>query len=108
MPKFTKGLKNISIFIVKLSKSKDLVNNTSYNSIFVIVKRLTKYSKFILINEFYSVKDLKNTVIRKIINNYKLLNKFVTNIGITFVLRFFIAFTVKLKINNKLSIAFYP
>ncbi len=38
-------------FIVKLSKSKDSVNNISYNNIFVIVERFIKYNKFILVND---------------------------------------------------------
>ncbi len=73
-------------FIIKLSKSKDPVNNTSYNSILVIMEYLIKYSKFILINESHLIEDLANIIIREIINNYKLLNEFITNKGITFVL----------------------
>ncbi len=73
-------------FIVKLSKFKDPVNNINYNSIFVIVKHLIKYNKFIPINEFYSIKDLADIVIWKIISNHGLPDEFVTNKGITFVL----------------------
>ncbi len=78
-----------------------------YNNIFIIVKRFIKYNKFILVNEFHLIKDLIDTIIRKIINNYRLLNKFVTNKSITFALRFFIAFIIRFGINNKLSITFY-
>ncbi len=34
-------------FIIKLFKFKDLVNNINYNNIFVIIKHLSKYNKFI-------------------------------------------------------------
>ncbi len=35
-------------FIIKLFKSKDSINNTNYNNIFVIVERFIKYNKFII------------------------------------------------------------
>ncbi len=95
-------------FIVKLPKSKDPVNNTSYNSILIIVKRFTKYSKLIPINEFYSIEDLTDTVIREVINNYGLPDEFIIDRSTTFASRFFIIFIIKLGINNKLFTAFYP
>ena len=73
-------------FIVKLFKSKDFVNNISYNNIFVIIEYLIKYNKFIPINEFHLIKDLADIIVRKIINNYKLLNEFIINKNIIFVL----------------------
>ena len=94
-------------FIVKLSKSKDFVSNINYNSILVIIECFIKYSKFIFINESHSTKDFTDIVIQKVISNYRLLNKFITDKNTTFVLHFFIIFIVKLKINNKLSIVFY-
>ncbi len=50
-------------FIVKLSKSKDPINNTSYNNIFIIIKRFIKYNKFIFINKSYSIEDFINIII---------------------------------------------
>ncbi len=94
-------------FIVKLSKSKDLVNNINYNSILVIIKRFIKYNKFIPTNESYSTKDLTDIIIRKVINNYRLLNEFIINKSIIFVFRFFITFITRFGMNNKVSIAFY-
>ncbi len=72
-------------FIVKLFKSKDPINNISYDNILVIIDRFIKYSKFISVNEFYLVEDLIDIVVREIINNYRLLNEFVINKGTTFV-----------------------
>ncbi len=94
-------------FIVKLSKSKNPINNINYNNILVIIKRFTKYNKFILINEFHLIKDLANIVVRKIINNYRLSNKFVTDKSTIFISRFFTILIIKFGVNNKLSIAFY-
>src|SRR6266566_4230775 len=95
-------------FIVKLSKFKDLVNNINYNNIFIIIKRFIKYNKFIFTNESHSTEDLTNTIIRKIINNHRLLDEFIIDKNTTFALQFFTIFIIKLKMNNKFSITFYP
>ena len=94
-------------FIIKLFKSKDFVNNISYNSIFVIMERFIKYSKFIFINESHLIKDFVNIVVREVINNYRLLDEFIIDKSITFALQFFIIFIVKLGVNSKLSIVFH-
>ncbi len=107
MPVFERTWSSVIIdFIVKLFKSKDSINNISYNNIFIIIKRLIKYGKFILINESHSVKDLADIVIREVINNYRLLDEFIIDRNITFALRFFIVFTTKLKVNSKLFTIF--
>ncbi len=79
-------------FIVKLSKSKDFISNTSYNSILVIIERLIKYSKFILINESYLTKDFIDIIVQEVVNNYRLPNEFIINKSTTFTLQFFIIF----------------
>ncbi len=73
-------------FIVKLFKFKDFINNTSYNNILVIIKHYIKYSKFIPINESYSVEDFADIIIQKVINNYRLLDEFIIDRDIIFVL----------------------
>ncbi len=50
-------------FIVKLPKFKDLISNTSYNSIFIIIDRFIKYNKFISVNESHSTKDFADIVV---------------------------------------------
>jgi len=50
------------------------------------MERLIKYSKFILINESHSTKDLVDIIIWKIINNYGLLDEFIIDRSITFAL----------------------
>ncbi len=94
-------------FIVKLLKSKDIVNNTNYNNIFIIIDRFIKYNKFTPINESHSTEDLADIVVQKIIGNHRLSNEFVIDRGTTFASRFFIAFIIKLGVNNKLFITFY-
>ncbi len=86
---------------------KDLINNINYNNVLVIIKRLIKYSKFIPAHESHSIEDLIDIIIRKVINNYKLVDKFVTDKDTIFALQFFITFIVKFEVNNKLSITFH-
>ena len=94
-------------FIVKLPKSKDFINNTNYNSILVTIDHFIKYSKFTPANESHSIEDFADIVVREIISNYKLLDEFITDRDIIFTFRFFITFTAKFKMNNKLSTTFY-
>ena len=64
LPIFKRAWSSVTInFIVKLFKSKDSINNTSYNNILIIVKRFIKYNKFILINESHSTEDFADIVI---------------------------------------------
>ncbi len=78
------------------------------STLVIIIEHFIKYGKFIPTNKSHSVKDLTDIVIQKVINNHRLLNEFITNKDTTFVSHFFITFIIKLRINNKLSIAFYP
>ena len=43
-------------FITKLSKSKDPLTNLSYDGIFVMVDRLTKYAYFVPFNKTFNAK----------------------------------------------------
>ncbi len=45
-------------FIIKLSLSKNLIINISYNSILIITNRLTKYAYFINYLEIFNIEDL--------------------------------------------------
>ncbi len=69
--------------------------------------RFTKYSKFIFANESHSTKDLTDIVVRKVINNHRLLNEFVTDKSTIFVSRFFITLIAKFGVNSKLFTIFY-
>src|SRR6266566_5584601 len=94
-------------FIIKLSKSKDPINNINYNNIFIIIDRFIKYNKFTPVNKSHLIEDLIDIVVQKVISNYKLLDKFITDKNTTFAFRFFTILIIKLGVNNKLSIAFY-
>ena len=62
-------------FIVKLPKSRDLIIGVEFDSILVIIKRLIRYSIFILYKEASIAKDLAYAINKTIIANYSLLEE---------------------------------
>ena len=54
-------------FIIKLLKSKKLIEEIIYNSIFIMVNQLTKYTHIILFKETYSSEQLKYVILNKLI-----------------------------------------
>ena len=57
-------------FIVNLPKLKDLAIRNTFNSILIIINRLTKYFYIIPFKEMYIVKQLKYIVLNKLIKYY--------------------------------------
>ena len=57
-------------FIVKLPLSKDTITDIKYNSILVVVDRLTKYAHFIPWKEKRNAEDLAKMILKKIIANH--------------------------------------
>ena len=59
-------------WITKLLISKDLLTNVKYDSIMVIVDRLTKYAKFILYLEKSSTEALAYSFLKTVIADYRM------------------------------------
>ena len=57
-------------FIIKLLPSKDTVTGVLYNSILIVVDRLTKYARFIPWREKESADKLAKTILKEIVSNY--------------------------------------
>jgi len=57
-------------FIVKLPSSSDQITEEVYDSILVIVDRLTKYTHFIPYKETYTAEQLARIVIDRLIRYY--------------------------------------
>ena len=74
--------------VVKLPLSQERVTKVLYDSILVIVDRLTKYAYFLPYYELYTIEDLTYTFLRNIVNNYRLLDDIVNNKGTTFTSKF--------------------
>ena len=58
-------------FITKLSKSKDSVIRIQYNSIWVVIDRLTKWAHMILFKETFNVEQLTHLYLDRIIRYHR-------------------------------------
>ena len=75
-------------FIVKLSLSKNIIINVKYNSILIVVNKLTKYTNFIPGREKKNAKDLAKVMLNKIIFNLRIPQSIISNIDILFIFKF--------------------
>ena len=66
-------------FIVKLLPSKELLTGVIYNSILVIVDRLTKFVYFVLYLEASTAEQLVDTILRIVVVQYGMLEEFLTD-----------------------------
>jgi hypothetical protein len=66
-------------FIVKLPPSKEALIGVTYNSVLVVINRLTKYAHFIPYKEGLTVEGLVYTFNRNIIANYGILEEIISN-----------------------------
>ena len=57
-------------FIIKLPPSKDTITGVIYNSILVVVDRLTKYARFIPWREKESADKLAKTMLKEIVSKH--------------------------------------
>ena len=93
--------------IVKLPKSKDTAIGVIYDSILVVVDRLTKYAYYILYYEIYSLPELVQLFIDCIIRHYRFPKVTIIDRGRVFTLVYWDTFLGELGIKGKKSIAFY-
>jgi hypothetical protein len=95
-------------FITKLPESKEPISNAQYDSILIIINRLTKYGYFLPYRESNIIKELAYTFLRRIVANHRLLRKIILDRNKLFILKFWQALTAKIGIKIKLSTVFYP
>jgi hypothetical protein len=67
------------VFITKLPKSKEPMTNAEYDSILVLVEKLTKYASFIPYKESSTAEELVYTIIRHITRKHGMPEEFITN-----------------------------
>jgi hypothetical protein len=75
-------------FIIKLPPSIELITGVVFDSILVIIDRLTKYGYFILYKESLLAEKLVYIFNKYIIGNYKILKKIISDRDKLFTLRF--------------------
>ena len=95
-------------FIVKLLKLEELIIKVIYNSILVIVDRLIKFAYFVPYQEKLIVEDLTYIVKKILLGNYQMPREFILDYNKLFILKFQKTLTIKLGINYKLLISYYP
>ena len=95
-------------FITKLPKSKDPSTEIVYDSILVMVNKLTKYTHFVLYKETFTAEQLANTVIDRLVRYHGLPRIFLTNRGSVFISKFWNILITRLGIKHKLSTIYYP
>lgn len=95
-------------FVVKLPLSRDPWTKIQYDSVFVVVCRLTKEAHIILYKEASTAEDLANIFIREIYSHHGMPDEIISDRDKLFISRFWASFTGKLGIKRKLSTSFYP
>ena len=78
-------------FIVKLLQSKKPLIKTLYDSIFVIVDKLTKFSYFVLYKKGNTAEKMAYTFFRIVVSSYGLPERIITNRNKLFTSKFWTA-----------------
>ena len=95
-------------FIVKLPNSKDPVTNNDYDSILVMVDRLTKYSHFVPCNETITAPQLGSLVLDRLVRYHGIPTTFITDRDKLFTSNYWKTLVSAMGIRHKLSTAFHP
>ena len=95
-------------FIVKLPKSKDPVTDNKYDSILVMVDRLTKYSHFVPCNETITAPQLGCLVLDRLVRYHGIPTTFITDRDKLFTSNYWKTLVSAMGIRHKLSTAFHP
>ena len=94
-------------FVTGLPKSRDWTG-TEFDSILVVVDRLTKMVHYIPCMKSIKAEDLAEILIREVVRLHGLPSSFVTDRGSVFTSRYWSALCYMLKIKKNLSTAFHP
>src|SRR6266702_8717914 len=94
-------------FVIKLLKSKDPVIGQEYDSILVMVDKLTKWGYFILYTEEMSAKDLSKIYVKEVFIQHGAPVKIILDQDLRFIAAFWEAFTAKQGTQIAISTAYY-
>ena len=73
---------------MKLPKLKDLIIGQEYNSIFIIINKLTKWKYFIAYTEEILTEDIAQVYVKEVFLRYRVLDKIILNRDTRFILAF--------------------
>ncbi|KAL8411455.1 hypothetical protein RB596_000918 [Gaeumannomyces avenae] len=95
-------------FVVKLPKSKEPLTNVHYDSILVIMDRLTKYAYFLPYKEASNATELAYAFIKHVIANHGTPARFITDRDKLFKSRFWRTLVARMGAEHALSTAYHP
>ena len=84
------------------------MTGVEYDSILVIVDRLTKFAHFIAYKEASTADDLAYIFLKTIVSLHGLPDEIVSDRGSAFASKFWQALTAQLGVKHKLSTAYHP
>jgi transposase InsO family protein len=95
-------------FIVKLPPSKEPMTSTTYDSIWVVVDKLTKYAYFIPYREASTAEEMAYAFLRVVASQHGLPKELITDRDKLFTSKFWTTLMKHLDVKLKLSTAFHP
>ncbi|KAL0934971.1 reverse transcriptase domain protein [Colletotrichum truncatum] len=95
-------------FVTKLPKSREPMTNVHYDSVLVIVDRLTKYSYFIPYMESSTAEDLAYKFLQVIVSQHGMPKEIVSDRDKLFTSKFWRSLISQLGSDHKMSTAFHP
>ena len=95
-------------FIVKLPISKEKLTGARYDSILIIMDRLTKYAYFLPYKEASNTDDLAYILLRTVVANHQMPESIISDRDKLFTSKFWRSFTAQIGTNHKLLTAYHP
>ena len=95
-------------FIVKLPKSEDISTGVRYNSILVVVDKLTKYTHLISYKEDFTAKQTVYVVLDRVIRYHRILESITLDRNKIFKSNFWKTLMTKIGTKMKLLITYHP
>ena len=95
-------------FVVKLPKSTDPVTKVVYNSILVVVDKLTKYTHLVPWKESGTTNKLASVLLKELVSHQGLPKTIISDQDKLFTLKFWNTWTRQLGIDTRMSTAYHP
>jgi hypothetical protein len=95
-------------FITKLPKSEDPVTKIKYDSILVIVDRLTKYALILPFKETYTAENLGNILIDRLVRDHGMPESIISDRDKLFTSKYWQTMMAQLGVQQKMSTAYHP
>ena len=95
-------------WIVKLPPSKDPINGVEYDSVFVVVERLTGYGTFIPYKEASNAEVLAHTFLKEIVAHHGMPEEIISDRDRLVTSKFWSSLVAQLGVKSKLSSAYHP